>query len=61
MNGRTLCSRRAPFRDSCGAWRTGRRRAFNYDHARRPMRQDAPDDVVENGSIYVFKPWVREI
>jgi YrbI family 3-deoxy-D-manno-octulosonate 8-phosphate phosphatase len=41
-------------------WRVedGAPRAFNYDHARRPMRQDAPDDLVENGSIYVFKPWV---
>jgi len=41
-------------------WRVaeGAPRAFNYDHARRPMRQDAADDVVENGSIYVFKPWV---
>ncbi len=32
--------------------------AFNYDHRHRPRRQDAPEDVVENGSIYVFKPWV---
>jgi len=41
-------------------WRVenGAPRAFNYDHASRPMRQDAPEDVVENGSIYVFKPWV---
>jgi YrbI family 3-deoxy-D-manno-octulosonate 8-phosphate phosphatase len=41
-------------------WRVddGAPRAFNYDHANRTMRQDAHDDVVENGSIYVFKPWV---
>lgn len=41
-------------------WRVeqGRPRSFNYDYHCRPMRQDAADDVVENGSIYVFKPWV---
>jgi N-acylneuraminate cytidylyltransferase len=41
-------------------WRMedGRPEAFNYDHHCRPMRQDAPEDLVENGSIYVFKPWV---
>jgi YrbI family 3-deoxy-D-manno-octulosonate 8-phosphate phosphatase len=41
-------------------WRVenGSPRSFNYNHASRPMRQDAHDDVVENGSIYVFKPWV---
>lgn len=33
-------------------------RSLNYDHTRRPRRQDAPEDVVENGSIYVFAPWV---
>jgi CMP-N,N'-diacetyllegionaminic acid synthase len=31
---------------------------LNYDPAQRPRRQDAPEDIVENGSIYVFKPWV---
>jgi CMP-N,N'-diacetyllegionaminic acid synthase len=31
---------------------------LNYEPRRRPRRQDAPEDVVENGSIYVFKPWV---
>jgi N-acylneuraminate cytidylyltransferase len=41
-------------------WRVekGKPRSFNYDHVNRPMRQDAADDVVENGSIYIFKPWV---
>ncbi len=33
-------------------------RSFSYDHTARPRRQDAPEDLVENGSIYVFKPWV---
>ena len=32
--------------------------ALSYDHRRRPMRQDAPEDLVENGSIYVFRPHV---
>lgn len=33
-------------------------RAFSYDHGNRQRRQDAPEDFVENGSIYVFRPWV---
>ncbi len=35
-----------------------RLRSFSYDYGHRPRRQDAPEDLVENGSIYVFKPWV---
>lgn len=31
---------------------------LNYDPQHRPRRQDAPEDMVENGSIYVLKPWV---
>lgn len=31
---------------------------LNYDPRRRPRRQEAPEDVAENGSIYVFRPWV---
>jgi len=27
-----------------------------YDPAHRPRRQDAPEHVIENGSIYVFRP-----
>jgi len=33
-------------------------RSHSYDYRNRPRRQDAPEDVVENGSIYVFRPWV---
>lgn len=33
-------------------------RAYSYDYKNRMRRQDAPIDLVENGSIYVFKPWV---
>ncbi len=42
-------------------WRTaadGAAHSVNYDYQRRPRRQDAHDDVLENGSIYIFKPWV---
>ncbi len=31
-------------------------RSFSYDYQHRQMRQDAPQDFVENGSIYIFKP-----
>jgi N-acylneuraminate cytidylyltransferase len=30
--------------------------SFNYDFEHRPRRQDAPEDVIENGSFYVFRP-----
>lgn len=33
-------------------------RSLNYDYRYRMMRQDAPEDFIENGSIYVFKPVV---
>lgn len=42
-------------------WRVeknGSVRSFSYDHLNRPRRQDAPEDLIENGSIYIFKPWV---
>jgi len=32
--------------------------SFSYDHRNRPRRQDAPEDFIENGSIYVFRPCV---
>jgi YrbI family 3-deoxy-D-manno-octulosonate 8-phosphate phosphatase len=31
---------------------------LNYDVRERPRRQDAPEDVVENGALYAFRPWV---
>jgi N-acylneuraminate cytidylyltransferase len=30
--------------------------SFSYDHRHRQRRQDSPEDVIENGSIYVFRP-----
>jgi YrbI family 3-deoxy-D-manno-octulosonate 8-phosphate phosphatase len=32
--------------------------SVNYDFTRRPRRQDRPPEFLENGSIYLFKPWV---
>lgn len=36
----------------------GRATSINYDYRHRPRRQDMNPQYVENGSIYVFKPWV---
>jgi N-acylneuraminate cytidylyltransferase len=32
--------------------------SFSYDYRNRQRRQDAPEDLIENGSIYVLKPEV---
>ena len=32
----------------------------NYDYKNRQRRQDLPTQYVENGSIYIFKPWVLD-
>jgi YrbI family 3-deoxy-D-manno-octulosonate 8-phosphate phosphatase len=32
--------------------------SISYDYRSRPRRQDIGEDLTENGSIYVFKPWV---
>lgn len=34
--------------------------SLNYDYRIRQRRQDLPEEFVENGSIYIFKPWVLE-
>ena len=31
-------------------------RSLTYDYRHRRRRQDAPEDLIENGSIYLFKP-----
>jgi N-acylneuraminate cytidylyltransferase len=36
--------------------RDGELQAINYDPARRGRRQDRPEQVVENGSFYLFRP-----
>ena len=33
-------------------------KSINYDYRHRPRRQDMNPQYVENGSIYMFKPWV---
>jgi len=42
------------------AWRAEAKQVnpVSYDPRKRMRRQDAPDYLAENGSIYVFKPWV---
>jgi len=30
----------------------------SYDYRNRLRRQDSPEEFLENGSFYVFKPWV---
>jgi YrbI family 3-deoxy-D-manno-octulosonate 8-phosphate phosphatase len=37
--------------DPDGSWKS-----FSYDYRNRQRRQDAPEDVVENGNIYIFRP-----
>ena len=41
-------------------WRlkAGLAEPLNYDPQARPRRQDRAPEFAENGSIYVFKPWV---
>jgi YrbI family 3-deoxy-D-manno-octulosonate 8-phosphate phosphatase len=41
-------------------WRMHEERlsSVSYDYRDRPRRQDIGEDFVENGSIYLFKPWV---
>lgn len=36
----------------------GEAKSINYDYRHRKRRQDMNPQYVENGSIYVFKPWV---
>jgi N-acylneuraminate cytidylyltransferase len=41
-------------------WREtdGQLHSFNFDYRNRLRRQERPREFNENGSIYVFKPWV---
>ncbi len=38
----------------------GKAVSLNYDYRNRPRRQDAEQQFQENGSIYIYKPWVLE-
>ena len=38
----------------------GKAKSLNYDYRKRPRRQDLQPQYAENGSIYIFKPWVLE-
>lgn len=44
----------------CWLWRVvdGQPQSFNYDAQKRLRRQERPPEFNENGSIYIFKPWV---
>ena len=35
-------------------------RSLNYDYRNRRRRQDLAPQFMENGSIYLFKPWILE-
>lgn len=41
-------------------WRieNGHPHSYNFDYRNRPRRQERPAEYNENGSIYIFKPWV---
>lgn len=44
-----------------GRWginKNGIVRSLNYEISKRPMRQEYPIEYLENGSMYIFKPWV---
>jgi N-acylneuraminate cytidylyltransferase len=38
----------------------GHPQSINFDYRHRKRRQDSEPQYVENGSIYIFKPWVLE-
>lgn len=50
-----------PFHRFIWTEESGIPKALNYDVSQRPRRQDRSQEYMENGSIYIFKPWVLEV
>ena len=34
--------------------------SVDFDYKKRPRRQERPEEIMENGAIFVFKPWVLQ-
>jgi CMP-N,N'-diacetyllegionaminic acid synthase len=34
--------------------------SVDFDYQKRPRRQERPEEIMENGAIFVFKPWVLQ-
>ncbi len=34
--------------------------SVDFDYEKRPRRQERPEEIMENGAIFVFKPWVLQ-
>ena len=34
--------------------------SLDFDYKKRPRRQERPEEIMENGAIFVFKPWVLQ-
>jgi N-acylneuraminate cytidylyltransferase len=34
--------------------------SVDFDYTRRPRRQERPEEIMENGAIFAFKPWVLQ-
>jgi N-acylneuraminate cytidylyltransferase len=34
--------------------------SVDFDYKKRPRRQERPEEIMENGAIFVFRPWVLQ-